>query len=163
MNISVLNNNNIANHFKPTFAGRRKLPKDILPEKLELTPLESEYNEMLVQQRRLERNLSEQRRDLYDYYSRSSKDDYNEQMRLNRNLKSRMKRLASKSDQKQIMFEIGVDTKKEYNRFAPKIYRAKNKAELQEIVNLISESFLYTKAKEMLFKLISQFELILKK
>lgn len=44
MNISVLNNNNIVNHFKPTFAGRRKLPKDILPEKLELTPLESEYN-----------------------------------------------------------------------------------------------------------------------
>ena len=163
MKINLLNSNNVTNHFKPAFEGRRKLPKDIMPEKLDLTPLEAEYNELLVQHRRLERNLIEQRRDLRDYYSRASKDEYNEQMRLNRNLKSRMKRVASKSNQEQIMFEIGVDSKKEYNRYAPKIYRAKNKAELQEVAKLISESILFTNVREMLLKLVSQFELILKK
>lgn len=51
--------------------------------------------------------------------------------------------------------EYEIDVKKQYNRFAPKLLRAKTKEELNSAIEIISSHFLYKKVKDMLAQIIS--------
>lgn len=71
-----------------------------------------------------------------------------------------MKKVVKKSDVPQIDLELGILTKKAYNRYAPKVYRATTKAEPDNVKQLIAERDLFKDAETMLFKLIDQFKQI---
>ena len=160
----MINNHNFN---APTFSGRKKKPenivKDLLPEKLTLNEVETEYNDLLVQSRRVSNNIYTQKQNLRNYYSRADRDDYRELLKERQNLNARMKRVAKKTDIPQNEFEIGILAKKEYNIYAPKIYRAKTMQDLEGVIKLISESTLFTSTKEMLSKLIAQWRIVLTK
>ena len=147
----------------PAFNGRRKLPKDVLPEKLELTPEEVQFNEYMMENQRLERDIYEQRINLYDYYSRSEKDDYREHLKKNNTVKAKMRRFAKKIGVNHYKFESYIDAKKEYNRYAPKLYRSKTKADVDKVLALWGEQLRYRITDVMIKKLAEQIKSVLKK
>lgn len=133
-----------------------ELPSSVLPKKFELTEFEEKYNDVMVQIKRLDSNIHVQKNNLKDYYSAQDKYDYQELLKQRQNLIARKKNMAKKSNLAQFDLEYNISVKKEYNRFAPKIYKASTKQELWSIEKLISEYSLYVKTKTLLFTLIRQ-------
>lgn len=128
----------------------------VLPKKLELTEFEAKYNDVMVQVKRLDSNIHVQKNNLKDYYSAQDKYDYQELLKQRQNLRARLRNMAKKSNNNQFDLEYNITVKKEYNRFAPKIYKASTKQELWYIEKLIDEYALYPKTKELLLTLIGQ-------
>lgn len=128
----------------------------VLPKKLELTEFEAKYNDVMVQVKRLDSNIYVQKNNLKDYYSAQDKYDYQELLKQRQNLRARLRNMAKKSNNNQFDLEYNITVKKEYNRFAPKIYKAGTKPELRVIEKLINEYALYPKTKELLLTLIGQ-------
>lgn len=133
-----------------------ELPSSVLPKKFELTEFEEKYNDVMVQIKRLDSNIHVQKNNLKDYYSAQDKYDYQELLKQRQNLIARKKNMAKKSNIAQSDLEYNISVKKEYNRFAPKIYKAATKQELWSIEKLIGEYSLYVKTKTLLFTLIGQ-------
>lgn len=69
---------------------------------------------------------------------------------------AKLKRIAKKYDTDYLDLQRNVLVKKEYNRFAPKIIRAGSVKELAELKELISTSFLYKAAENLLMNLIDK-------
>lgn len=147
----------------PAFNGRRKLPKDVLPEKLELTSEEVQFNEYMMENRRLERDIYVQKNNLHDYYSKSDKADYKELLKKNNSVKAKMRRFTKKLGVNHYKFESYIDAKKEYNRYAPKIYRSKTKADVDKVLALWGEQLRYKVTDVMIKKLAEQIKSVLKK
>ncbi len=162
MNINLLNTCNTKN-YELAFTGRRKYPKDIPPKKLEFTDAETEFKPVLLEHKRLESNIRTQKANLWDYYSSSDKADYKELLKENNKLKNKMRHIAKKYNTNYVQLELEIDSKNTYNIYAPKIYRAKSKIELNELKEMLDKRLFGGKTKELLFKLIGIIEPFLKK
>lgn len=140
---------------------RPVLPKE-LPQKFELTDLEQTYNEEFMNLHRLEMNISTQKSNLKSFYSHEDRCDYRRLLSRRQNILAKLRRIAKNGNMDQGLLEREVSIKKEYNRYAPKIYRATTRAELKEVENLISSLNLYARTTELLTLLIKQRRKLLK-
>mgnify|MGYP007004246785 CR=1 FL=1 len=162
MNINLLSTHN-TNNFNMSFTGRRKYPKDIPPRKLQFTEAETEIMPVLQKHYTAEANIRTQKLNLRDYYSSYDKADYKELIKENTKLKNKIHRIAKKYSTDEIILAKNIDAKNTYNRYAPKIYRAKKKVELFELKKFISKAIIDENIKAMLLKLIDIIEPFLKK
>ena len=74
-----------------------------------------------------------------------------------------MRHIAKKYNTNYVQLELEIDSKNTYNIYAPKIYRAKSKIELNELKEMLDKRLFGGKTKELLFKLIGIIEPFLKK
>lgn len=136
----------------PVFGAKKSKKEEIGPKKLNFTQSEEEFNEFLVKLRRLESDIRVQKQNLklFDSY------DYHELLKQRQLVLAKLKRIAKKYDTDYLDLQRNVLVKKEYNRFAPKIIRAGSVKELAELKELISTSFLYKAAENLLMNLIDK-------
>jgi len=126
------------------------------PEKIVLTKLEEQYNEVLLKLQRLERDIKIQKQNLRDFYSTQDKYDYQELLKESRRLKAQLRRIFQKTGAKdQIEFEIDILQKKQYNLYAAKILKAKSPEELKKILSSIRPNSLFIEVAKLLDKLFS--------
>lgn len=131
--------------------------QDILPKKMNFTDVESAYKEAYIQLRYLDLNICTQKANLRAYYSAQDKADYQELLKQRRKLVGKLNKIAKKAGVEASDLEHNVCVKLEYNRYAPKIYNASSKEDLEKCKELIeTKGLLYSKAKEMLYQLIEQ-------
>ena len=90
------------------------------------------------------------------YYSVQDKYDYHKLLKQRQQLSAKLNRIANKSNTDYLNLLRGVLVKKEYNRFAPKIIRAASLKELAELKVMISSSFLYQAAENLLLQLMEK-------
>ncbi len=179
LNISFINQAN----FEPVSFGHRlpktdkakvqKLATDVvhitkggklkLPERFELTESEEAFNEVLKKVRRVEMNMKTQRQDMRDYYSSSSRYEYQELSKERTKLVGQLRRMAKKEGRDVNEMEFDIEGKKTYNRYAPKILKATNKDDLAQIQQELETSFIFVEPKKLLLQLIEQRKKTLKK
>ena len=138
----------------PVFGAKKSKKEEIGPKKLNFTQSEEEFNEFLVKLRRLESDIRVQNLKLF--YSVQDNYDYHELLKQRQLVLAKLKRIAKKYDTDYLDLQRNVLVKKEYNRFAPKIIRAGSVKELAELKELISTSFLYKAAENLLMNLIDK-------
>ena len=90
------------------------------------------------------------------FYSAQDSYDYHELLKQRQLVLAKLKRIAKKYDTDYLVLQRNVLVKKEYNRYAPKIIRASSVKELAELKELISTSFLYKAAENLLMNLIDK-------
>ena len=151
MNILQLNN---SQYQKPIFRARKQ--ENTSFEKLQFTPIEKEYNDVLVQLHSVNSNIYTQKQNLHHFYSAQDKYDYQELLKECRKLQAKLKRIAKKYNMQADDLDFSIGVKKEYNLLAPKIYRAQTQEELQKVIDFISSKRIYRKVQEMLDQLIKQ-------
>ncbi len=138
MNIMITNN-----FRKPivSFGEKSKPPKNEtnLPTKLTLTETEEHFYTDLKKLYTLNSNIKTQRQNLKDYYSPQDRFDYTDLLKKRRSIIAKLKREAKKAGTTYENIEYNILLKKEYNRYAPKIVRAKTLKELKSVLELISE------------------------
>lgn len=132
------------------------------PIKRELTDTEKEFNEVLLKYNTTTQNIKCQKELLRSYYSSQDKYDYQMLLKEKNSLARQLKRIAKNAGTDAITMEMDIIGKKDYNRFAPKIFRAKTLAQLDEIQKLISDTFIFANIKTFLLKIISEQKNILK-
>lgn len=125
-----------------------------LPAKFELTETEEAFNNHLAKLYRLNANIETQKQNLRDYYSAEDKMSYKELLKERRNLYSTMKRFAKRVGIDEGELTFAVSAKKEYNRYAPKIIRAKTLEDLKNIHNMIKNLVLTIASRRLLEGLI---------
>lgn len=131
--------------------------QNMLPRKMEFTAVETTYKEIYVQLRYLNLNICTQKANLRAFYSAQDKADYQELLKQRRKLEGKLNRIAKKAGVEASDLEHNVYVKLEYNRYAPKIYNAKSKEDLEKCKELIeTKELLHSRAKEMLYQLIEQ-------
>lgn len=140
----------------PVFGAKKSKKEEIGPEKLNFTEVEEEFNESLVKLYKLESDIRVQKQNLKLYYSVQDNYDYHELLKQRQLVLAKLKRIAKKYDTDYLDLQRNVLVKKEYNRFAPKIIRAGSVKELAELKELISTSFLYKAAENLLMNLIDK-------
>lgn len=179
LNISYINQQNFT---AVSFSGRprkldnpqvRKLATDVihitksgkvkLPEKIELTESEVAFNEVLKKVRRLEMNMKTQRQDMRDYYSSSSRYEYQELTKERTKLVGQLRRMAKKEGRDVYEMEFDIEGKKTYNKYAPKILKTTTKEDLARIQQELENSFVFVEPKKLLLQLIEQHKKKLKK
>ena len=106
--------------------------------------------------RQLESDIRVQKQNLKLYYSVQDKYDYHKLLKQRQQLSAKLNRIANKSNTDYLDLLRGVLVKKEYNRFAPKIIRAASLKELAELKVMISSSFLYQAAENLLLQLMEK-------
>lgn len=126
------------------------------PIKRELTEAEKEFNEVLIKYNRASQNAKSQKELLKSYYSSEDKYDYQMLLKEKSNLSKQLKRIAKKAGTDEITMEMDIIGKKEYNRYAPKVARAKTIPQLNEVQKLISEAPIFVDIKTFLLKIISE-------
>ena len=126
------------------------------PSKIEFTKTEQEYLPILTELNTLESNIYTQKQNLYNYYSSADRCDYKKLLRRRQNLIAKLKRIAQKENKSYVTMAIEIREKREYNRFVPKIFRAKTPKELQQVIELISSYNIAGRVKEILEYLIQQ-------
>lgn len=160
-------------HF--TFGAKAKLPKlkalqtpvsdvveisakkeNLLPRKFEFTEFEEKCNELLVKRDRMNMNIRTQKQNLRYFYTAQDNYDYHEMLKQRQNLMGQLRRLAKNAGVNSTDLELGIYAKREYNRYAPKIYRAATHEELNQLQNLITSLNLFSQAEELLKRLIAQ-------
>ena len=160
-------------HF--TFGAKAKLPKlkalqtpvsdvveisakkeNLLPRKFEFTEFEEKCNELLVKRDRMNMNIRTQKQNLRYFYTAQDNYDYHELLKQRQKLTGQLNRLAKKAGVRAFELEEGIYIKREYNRYAPKIYNARTKEDLVQVYDLISSVGLYERVRELLTKLIEQ-------
>lgn len=151
MNILQLNN---SQYQKPIFRARKK--ENTSFEKLQFTPIEKEYNDVLLQLHSVNSNIYTQKQNLRHFYSAQDKYDYQELLKEGRKLQAKLKRIAKKYNMQANDLDFSIGVKKEYNWLAPKIFRAQTREELQKVIDFISSQSIYRKVQEMLDQLIKQ-------
>ena len=131
--------------------------ENMLPRKFEFTEIEAEFNEILLQRNALCRDIRTQKENLYSYYSAQDKADCKELVKEKRKVENKLKRIAKKYNVNESDIEHRIYEKKEYNRYAPKIYNAKTAQDLDNLQELVlSERFFYYSSKKLLCQLIAQ-------
>lgn len=165
------------NIYKPVF-GAQKAPKNqqisipktqtsdtfekaleqesLLPKKMELTETEKSFNEVLIKYYKLEANAKTQRNNLYDYYSAQDKYDYQELLKEKRRVKSKLDKMAKQFGTTTFDLSYDILDKKDYNWFAPKIFRSKTVQELMQWQTELDNTILHLKVRKLLNKLIEQ-------
>ena len=154
MNITILNTLTGSKNVH-TFKGTGKKKVDY-PQKYVFTEFEKDFNELLQQLYTLESNIKVQKQNLKYYYSAQDRYDYRRLLQEKQNLLGRLKRIAKSVDMNFDTLQYNLTLKKEYNRYAPKIFRAKSKEELVQLKELISRANIYQKARDILINLIEQ-------
>ena len=139
----------------------KPLPK-ILPNKFELTEAEEKYNEVWVKLKRLEMNIYTQKSALINYYSAQDRLDYRELLKQRQTLIRQLHKIASDSGIPEIILESIITVKKEYNRYAPKIIKAKTVEDFKTAKNSIPDSGLCHNTYKLLDKLFKQQKKIFK-
>lgn len=153
-----------SNSFKTpsiVFGENRKTPKNenILPTKFVLTETEEHFGETLQKLYRLERDIKTQKQNLRDFYSAQDKFEYRDLLKERRSIIAKLKREARKAGMKYTDLEYDVNFKKEYNRYAAKVLRAKTLEDLKPIFDLINSCEIYQQTKDLLINLIKQMKL----
>lgn len=133
----------------------QSLPQN-LPPKMFLTETEAKFDEILLQFHRVECDLKTQRQNLRDMYFAQDRFDYRELQKERQRLLARLKRIAKKESKEYYEIESDIAVKKQYNRFLPKVLRAKTPQEKKQVLILMESYPLYAKVKEMLMQLIRQ-------
>lgn len=158
-----------------TFGAKAKLPKlkalqtpvsdvveisakkeNLLPRKFGFTEFEEKCNELLVKRDRMNMNIRTQKQNLRYFYTAQDNYDYHELLKQRQKLTGQLNRLAKKAGVRAFELEEGIYIKREYNRYAPKIYNARTKEDLVQVYDLISSVGLYERVRELLTKLIEQ-------
>lgn len=127
-----------------------------LPPKIRFTKIEEEYIPVLTELNTLNSNIYTQKQNLYNYYSSTDRCDYRELLKRRRNLITKLKRIAQKADKDYHTMEREIREKREYNRFVPKIQKAKTPKELQQVIELISSYNLARRVQDILEYLIQK-------
>ena len=130
--------------------------EDLLPRKFEFTEFEEKGNELLVKRDRMNMNIRTQKQNLRYFYTAQDNYDYHEMLKQRQNLMGQLRRLAKNAGVNSTDLELGIYAKREYNRYAPKIYNARTKEDLVQVYDLISSVGLYERVRELLTKLIEQ-------
>ena len=138
-----------------------QLPK-VLPNKFELTEAEEKYNAVWVKLKLLNLNILTQKSMLKDYYSTQDRLDYKALLRQRQTLLRQLKKIASDVGIPKIILEIVITAKKEYNRYAPKIIRAKTIEDIETAKKVIQSTELSKGAHKLLDMLFKQQKNILK-
>ena len=134
-----------------------------IPEKIEFSPLETLANELIVKIRKMNRDIRTQKFNLKKYYSAQDKYDYQELLKQRSLEKNKLNRLAKNTPYNAEELKYIVEEKKDYNFFAPKIFRAKTLEELNKIKAIILEYNLFKDIENLLLQIISLREMLLKK
>lgn len=153
---------------KPTFMAQRKpkvtiVSKETLPRKIELTEMETQYNEVNKEYHKALHDSYVQKRNLSSYYSAQDKFEYQEVMKKKNRLNAKLDRMSKKAGIDRLVLENTIEAKKQYNRYAPKLFRAETKMALKEVEKLIFEVVTNKNALVILAALISQCKKMLKK
>ena len=153
---------------KPTFMAQRKpkvtiVSKETLPRKIELTEMETQYNEVNKEYHKALHDSYVQKRNLSSYYSAQDKFEYQEVMKKKNRLNAKLDRMSKKAGIDRFVLEDTIEAKKQYNRYAPKLFRAETKMALKEVEKLIFEVVTNKNALVTLAALISQCKTMLKK
>lgn len=165
MNILQLNFNKPV---APTFTAKKEpkvtiVSKETLPQKIELTEMETQYNEVNTEYLRASHDAYVQKQNLKSYYSAQDKFDYQEAMKKKNQLNSKLNRMSKKAGIDRFELESTIEAKKQYNRYAPKLFRAETKSALKEVEKLIFEVVTNKKALVFLAALENQCKKMLKK
>ena len=137
------------------FCAKQDTSKNSFPIKRELTETEKEFDNVLSKYNRVCLNIKSQKDLLKSYYSPLDKYDYQLLLKEKSSLSRQLKRIAKKAGTDHITMEMDIIEKKEYNRYAPKIFRAKTISQLEEIQKLICEPGIFIDVKTFLLKIIS--------
>lgn len=153
---------------KLTFMAQRKpkvtiVSKETLPRKIELTEMETQYNEVNKEYHKALHDSYVQKRNLSSYYSAQDKFEYQEVMKKKNRLNAKLDRMSKKAGIDRLVLENTIEAKKQYNRYAPKLFRAETKMALKEVEKLIFEVVTNKNALVILAALISQCKKMLKK
>ena len=165
MNILRMNFDKTA---KPTFMAKKEpkitiVSKETLPRKIELTEMETQYNEVNKEYHKALHDSYVQKRNLSSYYSAQDKFEYQEVMKKKNRLNAKLDRMSKKAGIDRFALENTIEAKKQYNRYAPKLFRAETKMALKEVETLIFEAVTNKNALVSLAALISQCKKMLKK
>ena len=128
--------------------------EQILPERFEFGELEIVAKDLWTKIVRLELNARTFRDDLKYYYTSQNKDEYKELLKEKQKANAQFSNLAKKIGVDKYELAKSIKEKKEYNFFAPKIYRATTLEELNNLIIKIKEQNLYKTVQTMLFELI---------
>lgn len=137
--------------------------KETLPRKMELTEMETQYNEVNKEYYRTLHDSYVQKRNLSRYYSAQDKFEYQEVIKKKNRLNAKLDRMSKKTGIDRLVLEDTIEAKKQYNRYAPKLFRAETKAALKEVETLIFEVVTNKKALVSLAALVTQCKKMLKK
>ena len=153
---------------KPTFMAKKEpkitiVSKETLPRKIELTEMETQYNEVNKEYHKALHDSYVQKRNLSRYYSAQDKFEYQEVIKKKNRLNAKLDRMSKKTGIDRLVLEDTIEAKKQYNRYAPKLFRAETKAALKEVETLIFEAVTNKNALVSLAALISQCKKMLKK
>lgn len=153
---------------KPTFMAQRKpkvtiVSKETLPRKIELTEMKTQYNEVNKEYHKALHDSYVQKRNLSSYYSAQDKFEYQEVMKKKNRLNAKLDRMSKKAGIDRFALENTIEAKKQYNRYAPKLFRAETRMALKEVEKLIFEVVTNKNALVTLAALISQCKKMLKK
>ena len=107
--------------------------------KIELTEMETQYNEVNKEYRRALNDAYVQKGNLSSYYSAQDKFEYQEVMKKKNRLNAKLDRMSKKAGIDRFVLEDTIEAKKQYNRYAPKLFRADTRAALKEVETLIFE------------------------
>lgn len=165
MNIIKLNFNKTV---MPTFMANKEpkitfVAKDTLPKKIELTEMEAQYNELNKEYHIALHDAYVQQQNLRSYYCKQDKFEYREAMKKKNQLNSKLDRMSKKAGIDRLELENTIEAKKQYNRYAPKLFRAETKSALKEVEKLIFEVVTNKKALVFLAALENQCKKMLKK
>ena len=145
-----------------SFCAKQNTPKISFQTKRELTEVEKEFNEVLLKYNTAFLNAKSQKELLKTNYSVQDRYDYEDLLKEKNNLSRQLKRIAKKAGTDYITMEMDIIEKKEYNRYAPKVARAKTISQLDEVQKLITEVPVFKDVKEVLLKIISDKRKILR-
>ena len=84
-------------------------------------------------------------------------------MKKKNRLNAKLDRMSKKAGIDRFVLEDTIEAKKQYNRYAPKLFRAETKMALKEVEKLIFEVVTNKNALDTLAALISQCKTMLKK
>lgn len=149
------------NSYKPlTFtAGKKTAKKEPpYPEKMEFSETELAFKDYINRRNILERNIYTQKQNLRTYYSSQDRFEYKELLKEKQSLTGIIKRLGKKYGVDPVDIEWNILEKKDYNWFAPKVFRAKTQDELNKIKVMMQNAGLFSKAEKMLMQLIEYME-----
>ena len=159
---------NFDKNTKPNFMAKKEpkitiVSKETLPRKMELTEMETQYNEVNKEYYRALHDSYVQKRNLSRYYSAQDKFEYQEVIKKKNRLNAKLDRMSKKTGIDRLVLEDTIEAKKQYNRYAPKLFRAETKAALKEVETLIFEVVTNKKALVSLAALVTQCKKMLKK
>lgn len=131
-------------------------PGVLMPQKLEFSEVEEQFKDLIHERKCTEYNIIIQKQNLRMYYSAQDKYDYKELLKNKRGIVAQIQKLAKKIGINELDVEYAISVKKEYNKYAPKIFRAKSLEELNNVEKLISSDEPSLNAQKLLAQLIEQ-------